>query len=79
MIRLTRHVERRILERKLDMAWIEAAIVSPDRTAADRDPALTHAYKAIQDYRNRVLKVVYRAAGNDILVVTAGFDRGATR
>lgn len=79
MTRLTLHVQRRIAERRLMLAWIEATLANPDWTLPDPDPMLVRAYKVIPDFGMRVLRVVYRLDGADILVVTAHFDRGARR
>ena len=78
-IRLTKHMERRIQERKLPLAWIEATIAAPDWTAADPDPALIRSFRAIAEAGRRVLRVVHRTEGADIVVVTAHFDRSARR
>ncbi len=79
MLRSTRHVERRILERRLDPEWIEATIDRPDWARSDPDPALTRSFRAIAAAGGRVLRVVHRAEGTDIMVVTAHFDRSAKR
>jgi hypothetical protein len=79
MIRLSIHTEKRVAERALDLAWIEATITAPDWTTADPDPTLTRSYKAIAAFGGRVLRVVHRAAGDDAIVVTAFFDRSARR
>ncbi|SFK96062.1 DUF4258 domain-containing protein [Falsiroseomonas stagni] len=48
IIRLSIHAERRLRERGIPLAWIEAAIAQPDRTAPDpADPTLVHAFRAI--------------------------------
>jgi hypothetical protein len=55
-------------------------IAAPDRTEADpRNPSLTRSFKAVAAFGNRVLRVVHQPDGDDILVVTARFDRGARR
>ena len=77
MIKLTVHVQTRIQQRQIAMAWIEAAINAPDRMAADKDSALTNSFKSIPEFGGRILKVVHRAIGSDVLVITAYFDRGA--
>lgn len=77
MIKLTTHCMVRFLERKLQMAWIERVVSTPDWTAPDRDPALTQSFKAIAEAGSRVLKVVHRPDGEDVAVVTAHFDRDA--
>jgi Domain of unknown function (DUF4258) len=79
MIRLTEHAERELRRRAIVFEWIEAVVASPDRAEPDpRDPALTRLFKAIPDFGHRVLRVVYRPDGDDILVITAHFDRGAS-
>ena len=77
MIRLTNHVQRRIAERELDVAWIFATLAMPDWTVPDPDLALTRSYRAIPEAGGRVLRVVHRQHGADSLVVTAFFDRDA--
>jgi hypothetical protein len=80
MIRLTKHAREAICLRDIDSAWIEAAIRSPDLVEADpRHPNRTRSYKAIVEFGGRLLRVVHRAEGDDIMVITAHFDRGARR
>ena len=79
MIKLTLHTERRLAERKIALAWVEVAVIAADWTEADPDQALTRSFKAIVEFGGRVLRVVHRPDGADILVVTAYFDRGAKR
>lgn len=80
MIRLTKHARESIDVRKIDFAWIEAALHSPDSVDADpRHPERTRSFKAIAEYGGRVLRVVHRPAGDDIVVITVHFDRGARR
>ena len=68
-----------MLRRNLPFAWIEATVVVPDRTTADPDDStLTRSYKAIPEAGNRMLRVVHRPDGTDILVTTGHFDRGAS-
>ena len=77
MIRLTMHVQTRMQQRKIALAWIEAILAAPDWVADDKDPTLTQSFKAITECDGRVLKVVHRRLEADLLVVTAYFDRGA--
>jgi hypothetical protein len=80
VICLTDHAERELRRRAIEPDWVRAAIAAPDRTEADpRDPSLTRSFKAVAAFGNRVLRVVHRPDGDDILVVTAHFDRGARR
>ena len=78
MIRLSKHTADEIEGRGILLSYIEAALSSPDRVAQDvTDPALSRSYKLIPEFGNRVLRVVHRPDGDDILVVTAHWDRGA--
>jgi hypothetical protein len=62
--------------RGIMLSYIEAALASPDRVAPDAtDPTLKRSYKVIPEFGNRV----HRPEGDDILVVTAHWDRGARR
>lgn len=77
MIRYSLHAEEALAERGIDRAWIEAAIARPDRTEPDPRPGRTRSYRAIPEFGGRVLRVVHRPAGADIMVITVHFDRGA--
>lgn len=80
MIRFHPHAVIRIAERHLRPEWVEAAIIAPDWTAPDPDdPSVTRAFCAISQAHGRVLRVAHRRDGNDILVLTAFFDRGAKK
>lgn len=80
MIRLTEHAERELRRRAIALDWVEATIAAPDRSEPDpRDPTLTRSFKAIAAFGHRVLRVVRRPDRDDILLVTAHFDRGARR
>jgi hypothetical protein len=59
--------------------WIEATVAAPDWTSPDPDPTLMRSFKVIAAFGSRVLRVVHRQVGTDVLVVTAHFDRGARR
>ena len=80
MIRYTAHARTTIAERGLASDWVERAIEHPDWTEPDvGNPALTRSFKGIVEAENRVLRVVHRPDGADILVITAFLDRGAKR
>lgn len=77
---LTKHAQDNVALYGLDPIWIEAVLVAPQH--ADRDPAdpvLFRVWRRIPERGGRALRVVYRPAGADMVVVTAFFDRGATR
>jgi hypothetical protein len=80
MIRPTKHAQEAVGVRNTALAWIEAAVTSPDFVEADpRHPERKRPYKAITEHGGRVLRVVHRAKGDDIVIITAHFDRGARR
>lgn len=77
MIKLTSHAEEMIIERGIDLAWVVATIERPDSRSTDpRDPSLTRSFCKISAASGRILRVVHRPNGADILVITAFFDRG---
>jgi hypothetical protein len=45
--------------------------------ADPRHPERTRSYKAIVENGGRVLRVVHRVEGDDIVIITVHFDRGA--
>src|SRR5207248_5694320 len=68
MIRLTKHAVESIEKRNLDLEWIERTLASPDFTRHDpRDRTLTRSFKAIAETGGRIMRVVHRAEGNDIV------------
>ncbi len=80
MIGLTRHALEAISIRDIATDWIEAAVSTPDWSEPDpRHPDRTRSYKAIAEYGARVLRVVHRPEGDDIVIITVHFDRGARR
>ena len=80
MIRLTRHAREAISARGIAFAWIEETVSSSDFVTADpRHPERTRSYKAIAEFGSRVLRVVHRPEGDDIVIITVHFDRGARR
>ena len=80
MIRFTKHALEAISARDLVVDWIEAAVSAPDWIEPDpRHPDRTRSYKAIAECDARVLRVVHRPEADDIVVITAHFDRGARR
>jgi hypothetical protein len=80
MIRFTKHIQEAISIRDITIDWIEAAVGAPDWIELDpRYPGRTRSYKAIAEYGARVLQVVHRPEGDDIVIITVHFDRGARR
>jgi Domain of unknown function (DUF4258) len=77
---LTRHARDNIVRDAIDQAWIETTVRQPTVLMVDpHDPTLSRAWRRIPERGGRVLRVVFRPAGADIVVVTVFFDRGARR
>lgn len=75
---LTAHARLTIQERGLALEWVERAIESPDRIEADPSgPDIWRSFKLIPEAGNRIIRVVHRREGANILVITAFLDRGA--
>jgi hypothetical protein len=76
-ITLSHHLAR-LDEKRLKMAYIEAAITNPDWARPDRAwVGVTVSFKAIAEFGHRIIRVAYRPVGADIFVITAYRDRGA--
>jgi hypothetical protein len=78
MIRFTKHAQEALDKRNILEQWVERRLRAPDRTGPDpRYPDRPRSYLAITESGGRVLRVVHRPEGNDIVVITVHFDRGA--
>jgi hypothetical protein len=75
MIRLTKHAQEAITKRDIAAVRIENAVSAPNSVEAD--PRLSdrmRSYKAIPELGGRILRVVHRSDGADIIIITAHFD-----
>jgi hypothetical protein len=80
MIKLSKHTADEMARRGIAMPYIEDVIVAPAWSEPDqKDPSLTRSFKPIPAFGNRVLRVVHRPDGTDVFIVTAHWDRGASR
>jgi len=80
VIKFSKHAKEALAARGIELAWIRDALAGPDRTEIDpRHPDRCRSYKAIASFGGRVLRVVHRASGEDIVIITVHFDRGAKR
>jgi hypothetical protein len=67
-------------DRHIERAWVEATVAVQDWSERDPDfPERTHSYKVIPEFGGRVLRVVHFMSDDDIVVITAHFDRSARR
>lgn len=74
---LTQHARNVLLEREIDMAWLERVLIAPQRVEPDSyDPELVHHLGVISQCGNRVLRVVINTSVSPVRVVTVYFDRG---
>jgi hypothetical protein len=77
---LTRHARARMARDGIKEAWIDAIIQQPQHSMPDPlNPALTQAWRRIPELGGRAVRVVFYAAGSDVVVVTTFLDRGARR
>ena len=74
---LSTHATTTIQERNIREEWIAATLSAPAATQSDPDdPTLTHALRAIPEFGERVLRVIYNRTKRPPHVVTVFFDRG---
>jgi hypothetical protein len=73
---LSQHAQDTMRERKIDPAWLAAAMSAPEATVQHRDdPTLIHALRCIPEFGNRVLRVIYNQTRTPPHIVTVYFDR----
>ena len=77
---LSVHAAEMMEERRIALTWVEAVLARPETAEPDPlDPSLTRSYRAIPEAQGKVLRVVHRPEGANVLIVTAYFDRGRRR
>lgn len=77
---LSKHLTSELDKRRVKLAFIEAAVTSPDWTMPDPlRSGVTRSFRAIPEFGNRVLRVAHRPENADVFVLTAFWDRGARR
>jgi len=76
---LRKHAEVALAERRLDVAWVEAAAREPEWSEPDPDPTLERRFRAVPERDGRILRVVCVENHDTIVVVTAFLDRKARR
>lgn len=75
----TAHAEEALRTRAIDRAWVLATLAAPDWSEVDASPGRTRAFRAIPEYGNRILRVVYEKTDSERIIVTLFFDRKAGR
>ncbi len=75
---LTRHAANAVIDRKLEIEWLDRTVNDADASERDRVwPDAVRASKVIPESDGRVLRVVYVPEGKDVArVLTVVFDRG---
>jgi len=64
MVRLSKHTIDEMVSRRIERAYIEAALALPDRVMPDAtDPTLLRSFKAIPEFGGRMLRVAHRPDG----------------
>jgi hypothetical protein len=73
---LSEHAASTVSERGIRREWIEATLNDPDlKLPHESDASVCYAFKRIDDFNNRVLRVIYNADANPVVIVTVYFDR----
>lgn len=77
--RLTTHAELVLKEREIPVEFLERALAEPELILDDNDdnddPELEHRLCRIEEYDNRVLRVIYNKTVDPAAVITVYFDR----
>jgi hypothetical protein len=74
--RLSKHAAVALRERNIHLDWVAATLNHPSRTLPHSDdPQLRHVFRAIPEFSDRVLRVVYNHTMQPPLVITVYFDR----
>ncbi len=79
-IQLTAHALDVLKERGILEKWVTEALLRPAKIKADsRRGEIRWAFVPIAEFGNRILRVVYFEDANGFRVITAFFDRKASR
>ena len=73
---LTAHAKMVLAERGIPIEWMERVLDHPERAEPDSaDEELEHRLGRIQEYDNRVLRVIIKVVAEPAQIITAYFDR----
>ncbi|BCX11192.1 MAG: hypothetical protein KatS3mg067_0130 [Thermosynechococcus sp.] len=76
---LTEHARDALAKRRIQTAWLERTLSTPEVTEADQvDRDLEHRLARIPEFGNRVLRVIVNGKQTPPVIVTAFFDRRRT-
>ncbi|MCF8296120.1 MAG: DUF4258 domain-containing protein [Melioribacteraceae bacterium] len=74
--KLSNHAKKVITERNIKKKWIEEVFEFPAKIESDaKNDILEHRLKSINEYGNRILRIVINKKEKPQLIVTAFFDR----
>ena len=77
IIRLTNHAKGKIKHRGISIQDVEETVRNPDKSERDKvDEELTHFVKRFHD---RYLRVIVKNVKDDIIIISAFFDRRLKR
>jgi uncharacterized protein DUF4258 len=75
-LELTRHADHVLRRRGIHLSWVRSVVATPLATEQDeRDESLEHRLGKIEEYGNRVLRVIINRNVEPPRIVTAFFDR----
>lgn len=76
---LTEHARDALEKRQIPLAWLEHAFYQPERIESDLvDKDLEHRLARIQEFGDRVLRVIVNTQKKPPAIVTVFFDRRRT-
>lgn len=76
-LELSKHAKRVVAKRNLRIEWIEAVLAHPECIEDDSlDETLVHYLASVEEYGNRVLRVIVNEKVTPRRVITTYFDRG---
>jgi hypothetical protein len=79
-LRFTIHAQDAIEERALDIGWVERTVYEPEWSQPDpRRPEVERRFRAIPGFGGRILRVACIETAEEILILTAFFDRDARK
>jgi hypothetical protein len=76
----TQHALDMLVERRIERAWVELTIRTPDTAEPDPTrPGVTRAFRRIAERDGGILRVAYVSVGDIVRVLTVFFDRARRR
>lgn len=78
-ITYTQHARDEMLRRGITEAMVKSTLMMPDAETPDTDPQLMRRFKEIEQYGQRILRVVYKESDAGFLIITTFFDRRAKK